>query len=249
MNSAWAYALISVILVSLISLIGLFTFIIKSKKLNSLLFVLVSFSVGALLGDTFIHLLPDAVEENGFTLTLSVSILSGIVFFFVLEKFIHWRHCHVPTSHSHPHPLATMNLVGDCFHNFIDGMVIAGSFLAGTQIGIATTLAVILHEIPQEIGDFGILLYGGMKRTKALMFNFLSGLTAVLGALAVLLMSSLANNLTQIIIPFTAGGFIYIAGSDLIPELHKESRFLQSFVQLLCLIAGVAVMSALLLLK
>ncbi len=241
----WFYPIVSVLVVSLVSLVGVFFVTVNSKKLQNTLLFLVSFAAGALLGDAFIHLLPEAVAENGFSLEVSLSILAGLLLFFVLEKFISWRHCHVPTSNSHPHPLAFMNLIGDGVHNFIDGAVIAGSFLSGNSLGIATTLAVIFHEIPQEIGDFGVLLYSGFSRKKALFFNFASALLSVLGAVLVLIIGTGFLPLSGFIIPFTAGGFIYIAGSDLIPELHKETRPLRSAVQMLGLILGIAIMLSL----
>jgi zinc and cadmium transporter len=202
----------------------------------------VSFSAGALLGDVFIHLLPETIE-TGFTLASSLYILLGILFSFVIEKIIHWRHCHHSPTHNHPHPFALMNLVGDVFHNFLDGIIIGVSYLASIPVGIATTLAVVFHEIPQEIGDFGVLLHGGFKKSKALFLNFLTALTAILGAVIALLLSSSIQNLTTYLIPFTIGNFIYIASSDLIPELHKcEFNTKQSFLQLATIILGILVM-------
>ncbi len=247
MVNVWLSTITSVIAVSLVSLIGMFFLSIKAEKLHKLLLVLIGFATGALLGDVFIHLLPELVQESGFTLVTSFSVLTGILTFFVLEKYVQWRHCHMPTREHHTvHPLATMNLVGDAFHNFVDGMIIAGSYLVSFEIGIATTLAVLLHEIPQEIGDFAILTHAGIKRTKALLFNFLSALTAVLGAIIVLAFNIGSQNGLHLIVPFTAGGFLYIAGADLLPELHKTPyAFRSSTIQLLSIISGIAVMYAL----
>ena len=245
MPSIWAYSIISVLLVSFISLIGALTLLFKKINLKNILLFLVSFAAGALLGDSFIHLLPEAVEESGFTLELSIYLLLGILIFFILEKFIHWRHCHLPTTNEHPHPLAFMNLIGDGLHNFFDGMIIAGSYIASIPLGIATTIAVILHEIPQEIGDFGILLHGGFTKKKALAFNFLSAILALIGAVLVLIIGNSVEKFSIFLVPFTAGGFIYIAGSDLIPELHKETKPIISFMQLIALILGILVMVAL----
>jgi len=244
--SPWSYSLISVFLVSLLSFVGLLFLALKEEKLKKILLFLVSFAAGGLLGDAFLHLLPEAVEEIGFNLEISLAILVGLLTFFVLEKFISWRHCHIPTSKEHPHPLAFMNLMGDAFHNFTDGMIIAASFLVNTPLGIATTLAVIFHEIPQEIGDFGVLIHGGFTKQKALLFNFTSALMAVGGAILVLFLGTKFVNFTRLLIPFTAGGFIYIAGSDLIPELHKETNLAKSLVQMLGLILGIGVMLILL---
>lgn len=242
MLQVWIYSLASVIIVSLISLIGVLVLAFKINKLRNVLLFMVSFSAGALFGGAFLHLMPEAVEKFGFGVHISLFFLLGILMFFIMEKFIHWRHCHVPTSKKHPHPLAFMNLIGDAFHNFIDGMIIGGSYLAGIPIGIATTIAVMLHEIPQEIGDFGVLLYAGFSKVKALAFNLLSALTAVLGVVISLLVGSAIENYTMFLLPFTAGGFVYIAGSDLIPELKKECSANVSILQLISLVLGIAVM-------
>jgi len=242
----WLYALASVFVVSAISLIGIVTISIKEEKLAKILLYLVGFSAGGLLGGAFIHLLPEAVEEFGFSIGLSVSVLAGIIIFFIMEKAVHWRHCHVPTSKKHPHPFAYMNLVGDSVHNFIDGLIIGAGYMASLPIGIVTTFAVILHEIPQEIGDFGVLLHGGFSRKKALYLNFITALTAVAGTIVAMAASYFVGNLTVFLVPFAAGGFIYIASSDLIPELHKDAyETKKSLVQLLTIILGIAVIFAL----
>lgn len=248
MLESWLYALISVAIISLISLAGVFTFAISGNFLRRILILLVSFAAGALLGDVFIHLLPEVVKEFGFRLEISLYVLVGILIFFVLEKFVQWRHCHTPTSKAHMHPVAFMNLVGDGLHNLIDGMIIAGSYMTSMPLGIATTIAVILHEIPQEIGDFGVLLHGGFNKAKALLFNFVTALFAVLGAVIALIIGSGLENFSLYIIPITAGGFIYIAGSDLIPEMHKTCMHAsKSVAQLIAFVAGMFVMLLLLL--
>ena len=243
------YALISVLIVSLISFVGVLTFSIKTDKLKKVLLYMVSFSAGALFGDAFIHLLPEIIDEVGFGLEISIYVMFGIGFSFIVEKFVHWRHCHIPTSKQHVHPFAIMNLVGDSVHNFIDGLIIGASYLVSIPVGIATTLAVVLHELPQEIGDFGVLLHGGFSKFKALFFNFITALTAVAGAIFALLISSYVENITTFLIPFAAGTFIYIAGSDLIPELHKEVKVEKSLLQFIAIVLGVMVMLALLLLE
>jgi len=248
MFEIWFYSLLSVFLVSFISLIGLFTFSMKEKALRKILLYLVSFSVGGLLGDAFIHLLPESIKLNN-ELSLSFFILLGVIVSFIVEKFVQWRHCHIPTSKEHPHPFAIMNLIGDSVHNFIDGLVIGASYLTSLQVGIATTIAVIFHEIPQEIGDFGVLIHGGFKRKKALFLNFVTALTAVIGTIISLLLSSYFENLRGFLLPFAIGSFIYIASSDLIPELHKETEPTKSFKQLIMLIIGIGVMFSLLFLE
>ncbi len=247
MTSEWAYALVSVFIVSIISFVGVFSLSIKPEPLKKILLYLVSFSAGALLGDAFIHLLPEVVEDAGFGLNVSLYILSGILVFFILEKFIHWHHYHDPNSKSHIHPFAITNLFGDSLHNFIDGLIIGVSYIVSIPVGVATTIAVILHEIPQEIGDFGVLIHGGFTKAKALFFNFLTALTAVVGAVAALAIGSHIENITVILVPFAAGGFIYVAGTDLIPELHKEIEIKKSFIQLTFFLLGIGIMVALLL--
>ncbi|MFA6306802.1 MAG: ZIP family metal transporter [Patescibacteria group bacterium] len=245
MAQIYLYSLVSVTLVSLISLIGVLTLAISGEKLNRLIMLLVSLSAGTLLGDSFLHLIPEMAEKNQTGLAVWLWLLTGILTFFILEKIIHWRHCHVETNLNHPHPVGLMNLVGDGLHNFIDGMIIAGSFLVSVKLGLATTLAVIAHEIPQEIGDFGILLHAGYSRAKALFLNFASAITAIFGVLLTLAIGVQASNFTSFIIPFTAGGFIYIATADLIPELKKDTAPGKSLSQLLLIIIGMAIMLAL----
>jgi zinc and cadmium transporter len=244
----WLWSLGSVLIVSLISLIGLLTLTLSTRLVQRVLFFMVAFAAGAMIGDAVIHLLPEAVSEHGFTMTVSLSFIAGVLIFFILEKFIHWRHCHIPTSDSHPHPFAYMNLFGDALHNFIDGMVVAGSFVVSIPLGIATTIAVVFHEIPQEIGDFGVLLHGGFTKNKALLFNFIVGLTALFGAVVSLVLADRIANYMLFVLPFTAGGFIYIAGSDLIPELNKECEPSKNVLQFLGMVLGIVTMIALLLL-
>lgn len=242
MFEIWIYSLVSVLLVSAISLTGIFTLSLNEKRLKEVLLYLVALSVGGLFGDAFIHLIPEASQEMGLELETSLFILVGIIIFFIVEKLVRWRHCHIPTSEEHPHPFTAMNLVGDSVHNFIDGLIIGASYMASIPIGLATTLAVVFHEIPQEIGDFGVLMHGGFSRSKALTLNFLTALTAVLGTILSLLLTTHIENLTFFLTLFAAGGFIYIAGSDLVPELHKEIKLKKSILQLLALIVGVIIM-------
>jgi len=239
------YSLISVILVSLISLIGIGILFLNKKILKKVVLILVSFSAGALIGDSFIHLLPEAVEEKGFTIYISLFIILGILIFFIIEKFVHWIHCHVPVSRNHTHTFAFMNLIGDGLHNLIDGLVIGASYLVNIQVGIATTVAVILHEIPQEISDFGVLLQGGFTKTRALFYNLLAAITAILGTLISLFLGKNFTGYKMFLIPLTVGGFIYIAASDLIPELHKEIKISKSIMQILGIILGILVMVSL----
>jgi zinc and cadmium transporter len=248
--NAVTYTILSVIIVSLVSLIGIISLGFKNN-LNKLLLPLVSLSAGTLFGGAFLHLLPEAVEKAGFTLQISLTLLSGIVIFFILEKLIHWRHCHAHAhdkSHKHKTSLkhiAIMNLTGDGLHNFLDGLIIAGSYMISVPVGIATTIAVILHEVPQEIADFGVLVYSGLSKSKAILFNFLSAAVSIVGAVIGLILGSKSGYFIEMIVPFAAGGFIYIAGSNLIPELHKECRLRDNFSHLFMMLIGIGIMFAL----
>jgi len=245
----WLYSIISVFAVSLLSFSGLLTLSIKKEKLKNFLIYFVSFSAGALIGDVFIHLLPEIIEEyNNSVSLIFIYVLFGILTSFILEKIICWRHCHMPITKDHIHNFAWMNLWGDFFHNFIDGLTIAASFLLSIPAGVATTLAVIFHEIPQEIGDFGVLLHGGFKIKKALFINFLTALSALIGAIVGLLLNNRIEHLTLFLVPFAAGNFIYIASSDLIPELHKETKIKKGLIQIVTFLLGVGVMYGLLIL-
>ena len=245
----WIYTIISVILVSIISLIGIFTLLLNKNILEKTLLFLVSFAVGGLFGDAFINLLPESFEKLGANLTTSLYIVLGILIFFVMEKFIRWRHCHIAAPEGHPHPVAVMNLIGDGVHNLIDGMLIGASYTVSIPIGISTTLAIILHEIPQEIGDFGVLLHSGFSVKKAVAFNFLSAMTSILGAIISLFAGSHIEGYSSILLPITAGGFIYIAGSDLIPELQHECKLSISVLQFISIILGVGIMALLVVLE
>lgn len=250
MHEVWFYGLLSVFVVSLMSFVGVFSLSLRADKLSKMLIYFISFSAGALFGDAFLHLLPEASRKGGFSTSIAAGVLFGIGIFFVLEKVINWKHCHMPFTKKHVHSFAYTNLVGDGLHNFMDGMIIGASYIVSIPIGVATTIAVVLHEIPQEIGDFGVLLHAGFSRTKALMTNFFSALAAVLGLVAALFLSGKIEGLESILIPIAAGGFIYIAGSDLIPELHKDSGNLgRALLQLSAFIAGIIIMALLLLIS
>ena len=235
-------AIASVILVSLLSLIGLVTISVSEARLRSALFALVSLAAGAMFGDTFIHLLPESFQKSTATFMTSMSVLAGVLGFFVLEKFILWRHQHTVVSSKEIHPLGYLNLIADGVHNLIYGMMIGAAYLVSLPIGMATTLAVVFHEIPQEIGDFGILLHAGFTKRRAVFFNFLSATLAIFGTIVALLVGSRLESFSAVMLPFTAGGFIYIAGSDLLPELQKEVRPSKSFLQLVAMIVGAGLM-------
>ena len=237
-------ALGALVVISAISMIGGLTLVVAPRTLKRGLIVLVAFAAGTLLGDTFIHILPEIADsEAGFDLQASLLIIGGVVTFFVLEKTLHWHHSHMP-SEEVMHPVAAMNLVGDGLHNFIDGAIVVAAFGVSPEVGVATAVAVGVHEIPQELGDFGILVHGGVAPKRALFLNLVSGLLAVLGGLLTLLLASVAS-VGTLVLPFTAGAFVYIASTDLFPELHKEPEPGKSLIQVVALLVGVATMVAL----
>lgn len=229
---------IAILLVSLISMIGVATLAIKGDKLSKITYIPVSLAAGTFLANAFLHIIPEAYASSLDDSIISVSILGGVVLFFILDKILHWQHCHEPTSSDHPHSLATNNLIADGLHNFIDGIIIASAFSISTELGIITTIAVILHEIPQEIGDFGVLIYSGMSPKKALGFNFLSALSAFAGAGIFWIVGETLADLSPVVIAVSAGGFIYIAISDLLPTIKHESNTRKSLIQLVIMLIG-----------
>lgn len=235
-----AWILTSTFLVCLISLIGILTLAIKDKLLKGILFGLIGFSAGALIGAAFLHILPEALEKADSAPVFYYLIL-GIVLFFLMERYFYWRHCH--EGKCSVHAFTYLNLIGDGLHNFIDGMVIAASFILSIKIGLVTTVAIILHEIPQELGDFGVLIYGGFSVRKALIFNFISALMAMAGAIVGYFVVDSIQGFSSFILPFTAGGFIYIATSDLIPEIHKESDLKRSSLAFIAFLLGIIFMA------
>jgi zinc and cadmium transporter len=247
-GQVWVSSLVAVVGISAVSLAGAVGLVMKSQTLKGALFFLVAFAAGALLGDTFFHLLPEISEsKTGFDTTASGALLGGVLAFFVLEKILHWHHAHFPDEEV-LHPVAVTNVVGDGVHNFIDGAIVAGAFAVSPQVGVATSIAVALHELPQEIGDFGILVHAGLSPKRALAMNFFSGLLAIAGAVFVLIFAT-SEMVVRFFVPFSAGAFIYIASTDLLPDLHKEAQPGRSAVQLVALLAGAGAMAALLLLE
>lgn len=247
MQITWFYSLLAVFAVSIISLIGAVTLAIGQEKLKKWLLGLVSFSAGALLGDVFIHILPE-MAESGWPENAGLYLVAGILAFFVLERFVFWHHPH-GEHEEHIHSYTYVSLVSDGLHNFIDGMIIAAAFLVDTTLGVATTLAVVFHEIPQEIGNFAILVHGGFSRSKALLYNFISALASIFGALLVLIVFGGLQEAPVPLLAISAASFIYLAMSDIIPQLQKEKNKKTAFWQLVWFIAGVLVMWALILVE
>lgn len=246
--SSLFYAVLAVIVISILSLIGVFALSLSERTLDRTLLVLLSFSAGSILGTALLDLLPEAAELAEEAVAFCPAYITlGFLSFFFLERFIYWFHGHV---HGHEpksevdrritvKKFVYLNLIGDGIHNFLDGMVIAAAFFIGIPVGLPATIAVAFHELPQEIGDFGVLVYGGFTRYKALIFNFISALTAVAGALFSNFFSAYTENFAGLLLAFAAGGFIYLAASELIPEMQKEKDFVKSIVQFLLFIFGI----------
>lgn len=231
----------SVLVTSAVALAGIVTMVLGKRRIHGILPYLVGFAAGGMFGGAFIHLLPKTATTYGFTPTTGVLVLAGIVTAFAIENYIHWHHHHGDHAHE---PFTYMIVLGDGVHNLIDGMVIAGSYLASIPTGIAATIAVVVHELPQEIGDFGVLVHGGLSTRKALGFNLLSALASLLGAGVVLLLAGSVGGINRFILPLSAGSFIYIAGADLIPEIKEEEDMETSTLLLASFILGIAVMYA-----
>jgi len=240
------YTLISVAIISLISIIFAIPFFFKKQISKKVLLFLLSMSVGVLLSTVFMNFLPEAVEHE-YNLQVAFYIMAGFLLMFLLEKFIHFHHnkkCEDGhCGHGHAYNVAPINLIGDGIHNFIDGIVIAGAYAVNVTLGVAATISIIFHEIPQEIADFGVLLYSGMSRKKALIFNFLSALTAIVGALVGIFLVGRMHGFSEFIIPFAAGNFIYIAASNLVPQLHRECKLVDTLLHFAAIILGICIIT------
>jgi zinc and cadmium transporter len=234
------WILASTFLVSLISLVGIITLALKDDLLHKIIFCLIGFSAGALVGGAFLHILPEALQTTNST-TVFYFLILGIVLFFLMERYLHWRHCH--DKDCQIHAFTYLNLFGEAFHNFIDGIAIAASFIISIKLGVVTTLAIIFHEIPKELGNFAVLIYGGFSRKKALFYNFISALMAMFGAVLGYFLAESMRGFSSFIMPLTAGGFIYIAMSDLIPEVHKESNQRRATLAFISFLLGIAFMA------
>ncbi len=227
-------------LISLFSLLGMVALAIKEKVLRKILLMLVGLSAGGLIGGAFFHLLPEALESELKPLTIFAITIGGFLLFFLLEKFLFWRHCH--KGHCDVHSFTYLNLVGDGVHNFIDGLIIAAAFLVDINLGLVTTLAIALHEIPQEIGDFGVLIYGGFSKIKALVSNFFVALMVVVGVVVGYLVGETVQLSIPFLLSFAAGGFIYIAATDLIPEIRLEKKLGKSLISFGVFLLGILLM-------
>jgi len=233
-------AFVAVTIVSLISLTGVIFLTISRTILAQVMSPLLAISSGVLLGSAFFDLIPESLKLLPDNALLFMAC--GIVAFFTLEKLLQWHH-HVEGDHpGEEKPMAYLSLVGDGIHNFIDGVIIGGAFLVSVPLGISVTIAVVAHEIPHELADFAILIHGGFSNRKALFYNFLSAFTAILGTTLVMGISTVQHSFVPYLISFGAGNFLYIAMSDLIPELHKPRSKVTSVIQIVALVIGMTVM-------
>lgn len=226
---------------SLLALIGGIILLWKEKFAKKISLTLVSFAAGSLIGAAFLELIPEAAHELDFS-SIAPFIIAGIFLIFIFEKFLHWYHCHDRDT-CDVHLFSSSVIFGDIIHNFIDGIAIALSFSVSTELGIATTVAVFFHEVPQEIGDFGVLLHAGYARAKVLFINIASALTTVLGAIIGYLLSNSIEKYIPYFLAFAAGSFIYIAVSDLLPEIRHRAKS-NDFAHIFTIILGILVIYA-----
>jgi len=249
MASPLTWTVATTVLVSLTAWIGVLTLFLREDLLDRLLLGMVALAAGSLIGGAFLHLLPRAVADAGTedTLPVFLVVVAGFCAFYVLEQFIHWHHHHAAVHDREP--VSYLVLISDAIHNFIDGLVIAGSFLVGTPVGIVTTLAIAMHEIPQEIGDFGVLVYGGFEKRRALVLNYLTQASVILGGLVGISLGQVFSGLPTILLPFAAGNFIYVASSDLIPEIKRDEDVRRSLAYFGVFLLGIVLMLGIRLLR
>ncbi len=234
------YALIASLIVSLVSLIGALALIIKDNLLKKIIIFLIAFAAGGLIGGAFLDIIPEAAGYLKDFTQLFLYVILGLYAFFILEKYLHWRHCH--DAECEVHRFTYLNIVGDITHNFSDGLIVGAIFSINIKLGIAATLAIVFHEIPHELGNFTVLIYGGFSKFKALFFNFLSSLFAVAGTVFGYYFATKINGFVSVLLPVAAGGFIYIASCDLIPELHKEEDLRRSAFIMVTFTFGIILM-------
>jgi len=237
--TTFLWILLGGVVMSGIALVGSVTLLLKEETLQKLLLPLVAFAAGSLLGGAFFHMLPGAVEEAGFRISLFAWLLLGFSIFLVLEQFLHWHHCHRASAQCRK-PLTYLILIGDGLHNFMGGLAVAGAFIIDVRLGVSTWLAAAAHEVPQELGDFGVLVHGGWPRGRALLLNLLSGLTFLLGGLVTYAVSFQID--VGFLLPFAAGNFIYIAASDLVPEVNRNRGIPENLVHAGAFLAGLVLL-------
>ncbi|MFA5158787.1 MAG: ZIP family metal transporter [Patescibacteria group bacterium] len=229
------WIIVSSLILALVSLAGGLALVITGKKFNQLIMYLVSFSAGALLAGALVHLLPESFEKIANSMLVSLLVLSGLVSFYILEQFISWHHCHRSVG-EHVHPVSYLILIADGVHNLIDGLAVGSAFMIDYHLGIATLIAVVAHEVPQELGDFGILIHSGWTARRALVFNLLSSLTFFIGAIITYFLSKEIE--IVYLLPIAAGSFIYIAAVDLLPQVNKACEQKPKLAHFLSFVLG-----------
>ncbi|MBN1801308.1 MAG: ZIP family metal transporter [Candidatus Lokiarchaeota archaeon] len=268
------FGFLSIFIIGCLSFVGVFMLSMKERTLDGILFVLVAFATGTIFATAILDLIPEAIhhiEEGAINIDILgvfLVVLLGYVIFFVLERFVYWFHGHahgkdeqmvcysniteggnlsVQKGHNIK-TFALLNLMGDGLHNYLDGIVIMVGFLSGVENGIVITLAVLFHELPQEMGDFGILVYGGFSRKKAIFYNFTSAMIALLGGLTALLLTESVEAFNAFMLAFSGGGFLYIASTELMPELLKHKNLKKSILQAVIFVFGILMILSLILL-
>lgn len=235
------YTIVALLIASVGSVLLCGTLLLLNNKwLEKLSGYLLYLAGGTLLGSGLLGLIPEATETIGVEQGL-LWVLIGVLFFFVLEKIVLWHTCHNENCERQSHAAAPMIIIGDAFHNAIDGVVIAASFLSSKELGLFVTFSILLHEIPQELGDFGILIKGGYSRKKAMRYNLLSGSTSLIAGIAAYFVLGTVQTFVPYVIAISAASFLYISMADLIPEMHKETKPKESIIQFALILVGVAI--------
>lgn len=237
--SVFAWILLSGLAMSAIALVGSVTLLLRPATLERLLLPLVAFAAGSLLGGAFFHMLPTALATGLSPARTFAWLAGGFALFFALEQLLHWHHCHRASAQC-KQPLTYLVLIGDALHNFLGGVAVAGTFLVDVRLGLTTWLAAALHEIPQELGDFGVLVHGGWSKGRALLYNLASALTFLLGSVLAWAVSFDLD--VTFLVPLAAGNFLYVGASDLVPEVNRSHSLPRAALHFACFVLGLGLL-------